>query len=409
MQANDPSDAYFWGFRLTDTSGSLVADIDLEHTWTTSFLGGNRFSGFTTSYTMGTAVRVIGACQWTNGTNTSLSVYVYPTGPGVNLPGDQALAGQPAWVQNGPAPNVKNIGGVLLDGWTFNSTTTAAISNCYFGTTWAQVVPDAYVPTQPIAWQDADPASGGVSVVSDNSLLVSGGQADPAGGTNTAGGVIFAGTHPQYTSLGMSGGPGVTVRPGTQLQVPFTSPSLLAGYTSNYYGGAITFTADLYIPSTGAFTAGDSIYLLVRYFDKNGYSGPTYYQYDVTSNVNMQLLDRWQTVTLNTVVPNTNLLVFVQPTVVFKDANDSAPANTPVCYVRNINFNMALAAVRPVLTAQHTGGNLVLSWNSTGFKLQTKSSLSAPSWTDVPGGTNAPMTVPIATGNASSFFRLNNQ
>ena len=411
MEANDPNDAYFWGFRLTDTSGSLVADLDLEHTWITSFLGGNRFSGFTTGYSMGTTVHVIGACQWNNGTNTTLSVYVYPTGPGVNLPADQALAGQPAWVQTGPPPNVQNIGGVLLDGWTFNPGTTAGISNCYFGTTWAQVVPDAYIPTNPIVWQDADPASSGITAVSDNSLLVSGGQSDPAGGTNLdqVGGVLYTGSHPQYTSVGLSGGPSVTNGPGTLLQVPYTSPSLLAGYTSNYYGGAVKFSADVYIPSGGAFTTGDSIYLLVRYFDKNGYSGPTYYQFDVTTNANLLLHDQWQTISLTTTVPNTNLFVFVQPTLVFNDANQNAPVNVPICYVRNINFSMGQAVVRPILNVHQVGGNLIMSWTGTGFKLQSRSSLGSSSWTDVPGATSSPFTVPILTGSTASFFRLANQ
>lgn len=65
------------------------------------------------------------------------------------------------------------------------------------------------------------------------------------------------------------------------------------------------------------------------------------------------------------------------------------------------------AAALPVSTTlsfARAGNQLTLSWAGAGFTLQETASLSSPSWTDVLGGTNSPVTVGIGAGN--QFFRL---
>ena len=408
----DPQNYFYWGCAMTDSQGNHIANIVLNNAWVTSYIANNIFTGFTTAYTAdGTVVHLIGECQWyvTNGTtNLNLTVYVLPT-----VPPSQELASTPTWIQTGSAPAVTNIGGVTLESFAMNEGGDyASAANLYFGSTWESVTPDALVPSQPIVWQDADPETSGVSTT-DGGLTVTGGQADPGGSANLVGGAYYSGPHSQYADIGMAYGQAVDVGPGTEVYRPFyTASSEVAGYTSNYCGGPITFSAAIYIPSSGAFNASDSIYLRVRFWDQSGISGTTYYQYDISSAANMQLLDQWQTVTVTGTVPKTNVLIYVEPTVVFDDASQDAPSLTPICYIQNISFNMALGSVsRPVLTAQPAGSNLFLNWTARGFKLQAANTLVAPSWTDypLPAGTNPPVNVPIAPGNTDAFFRLVSQ
>lgn len=418
--AYDSADAYFWGFRLTDGQGygptNWVADMDEEHTWLTSFIGQDRFYGYTIAYPKdGTVVHAIGQLQWaSNGstTNTILTVYILPVVPGATVPASQSFASTPTWIFTNAAPAVSMIGGVVLDGYSLSPVGVTSAQNLYFGTTWADVTPDAAPPSQPIVWQDADPANNIVSTT-DNNLAVASGQPDPAGGTDQVGGVYYAGTPSQYANLAMAYGQAATVGPGTKIFRPFyCAGSEVASYTSNYFGGPITFSTDIYIPSGSAFSAQDSIFLQVSYWDDNLFSGSTYPQYNITAAANMQLLNQWQTITVTSTVPNTNILMYVQPTVVFDDANQDAGIGIPICYVRNVNFNMGLGPIAPpVLTAQRVGGNLVLNWTGSGFKLQTAGTLVAPLWTDyaLPAGTNPPVSVPISAGNADAFFRLAHQ
>ena len=60
----------------------------------------------------------------------------------------------------------------------------------------------------------------------------------------------------------------------------------------------------------------------------------------------------------------------------------------------------------PTLTVKLSGKNVVLTWPAaySGYVLESSPSLSAPSWTPVPGVTGTSATVPIGAGNA--FFRL---
>ena len=414
LGAVDPQNYFYWGCCLTDGGGNHIANIVENNAWVTSYIGAsypsNIFLGNTIGYTAnGTVLHLIGECQWypTNGsTNLNLTVYVLPT-----VPPNQAFASTPTWIQVHSAPYATNIGGVLLESFAMNEGgDMASAANLYFGPSWESVTPDALVPSQPIVWQDADPANNIVSTT-DGGLTVASGQTDPAGGGNQVGGAYYSSSsHSQYCNLGMAYGQATNVSAGTQVYRPFyTANSEVASYTSNYYGGPVTFSASIYIPSSSAFTGNDSIYLQIHYWDQSGTSGTAYPQYDATATANMQLLNQWQTITVTNTVPNTNILMYVQPTVVFDDVNQNAPALTPICYVRNINFNMGLGPVAPpVLTAQKVGGNIVLDWTATGFKLQTATNLSAPSWTDyaMPDGTNPPVTVPISQGNSSDFFRL---
>ena len=63
------------------------------------------------------------------------------------------------------------------------------------------------------------------------------------------------------------------------------------------------------------------------------------------------------------------------------------------------------------LTAQRNGSYVVLNWTGNGFKLQSTTTLIPPSWTDyaLPAGTNPPVSVLVAPGNADAFFRLSPQ
>ena len=51
-----------------------------------------------------------------------------------------------------------------------------------------------------------------------------------------------------------------------------------------------------------------------------------------------------------------------------------------------------------------SNGNVILSWAGTGYVLQQNSSLSPAGWTNVPDGSNGPVSVAIGTG--AQFFRL---
>lgn len=70
-----------------------------------------------------------------------------------------------------------------------------------------------------------------------------------------------------------------------------------------------------------------------------------------------------------------------------------------------INYVYQYGVEGPTLSISKSGGNVVLSWAVTGYKLQQNSSLTNPGgWTDVAGGGTSPVTVAI--GASSQFFRL---
>jgi hypothetical protein len=60
----------------------------------------------------------------------------------------------------------------------------------------------------------------------------------------------------------------------------------------------------------------------------------------------------------------------------------------------------------PTLTATRVAGNLTLSWpvSETGFTLESKGSLSSPTWSTVPGVLNNSVTLQITVTN--QFYRL---
>jgi len=60
----------------------------------------------------------------------------------------------------------------------------------------------------------------------------------------------------------------------------------------------------------------------------------------------------------------------------------------------------------PTITITRSGTSLTLSWpaSDTGFTLESKDSLSSPTWTAVPGVVNNSVTVQIGAG--SKFYRL---
>jgi len=62
----------------------------------------------------------------------------------------------------------------------------------------------------------------------------------------------------------------------------------------------------------------------------------------------------------------------------------------------------------PALTVALSGKNVVITWpaSAAGYVLESSPSLSAPSWTTVPGVSGTSATIPIGAGN--SFFRLRN-
>ena len=62
----------------------------------------------------------------------------------------------------------------------------------------------------------------------------------------------------------------------------------------------------------------------------------------------------------------------------------------------------------PALTVALSGKNVVITWpaSAAGYVLESSPSLSAPSWTTVPGVSGTSATVPIGAGNR--FFRLRN-
>jgi len=58
----------------------------------------------------------------------------------------------------------------------------------------------------------------------------------------------------------------------------------------------------------------------------------------------------------------------------------------------------------PAMTLDKSGGDLVVSWDQLGFKLQTRPNLAIGDWVDYEGGTEAPVIVPAT--NDVEFLRL---
>lgn len=136
MGANEPDQNFFWGCALTDGSGTKIAEMVLNNTWITSYIGTTLFTGNTVGYvpTKGTIEHLIGSLQWI-GSNVMLSVWAIP---GTNsIPASQAMAGNSTWIQTNAAPAAKNIGGVLLESFAMQGTATA--NNLFFGPTWASI------------------------------------------------------------------------------------------------------------------------------------------------------------------------------------------------------------------------------------------------------------------------------
>jgi len=95
------------------------------------------------------------------------------------------------------------------------------------------------------------------------------------------------------------------------------------------------------------------------------------------------------------------------PTDAFNASGDGTVGTsmTPVDFtvMQAIGYSLIFTA-RPVLTLNVSGNTITLSWDATatGYTLESKASLTDPSWTTV--GTDNPSMVAIAPGNA--FFRL---
>ena len=138
LGANSPtSQNEFWGAALTDNSGNRIGELIVEHTWVTSQIGSTTFTGNTAGYTPnGGLEEMLGELQWNN---NSLTLSVWATPASSPLPGSQAAAGAPTWVQTGAAPTANNLGGVLLEGFSVQSDTTVEADNLLFGPTWASV------------------------------------------------------------------------------------------------------------------------------------------------------------------------------------------------------------------------------------------------------------------------------
>ena len=138
LGANSPtSQNEWWGAALTDNSGTHIAELTVEHTWVTSQIGYSTYGGNTAGYAAdGSSEEMVGKLQW-NGTSLTLSVWATPASS--PLPGDEATAGNPTWVQTGTAPSANNLGGVLLEGFSVQSDTTVYADNLMFGSSWASV------------------------------------------------------------------------------------------------------------------------------------------------------------------------------------------------------------------------------------------------------------------------------
>ena len=78
--------------------------------------------------------------------------------------------------------------------------------------------------------------------------------------------------------------------------------------------------------------------------------------------------------------------------------SESGSATMVVHYVR-------VFQAMPGLSALSTNGTVSLSWNASGFILQTNRDLMNPAgWGDVPNATNSPAS--MAIGSYDLFFRL---
>lgn len=83
---------------------------------------------------------------------------------------------------------------------------------------------------------------------------------------------------------------------------------------------------------------------------------------------------------------------------IYAGGSGAVPATMVVHYVRVFEST-------PPLTVLPANGAISLSWNASGFILQTNGDLENPAgWGDLPDATNSPAT--IATGSDSLFFRL---
>jgi hypothetical protein len=74
----------------------------------------------------------------------------------------------------------------------------------------------------------------------------------------------------------------------------------------------------------------------------------------------------------------------------------------------DITFGLSLSVIEPIVRSPRLeitsrDGKITLSWNGSGFGLQSASSLEGP-WTDVPGGSETPYTVEAS--QTTQFYRL---
>jgi hypothetical protein len=128
------SSSGWWGDTITDGSGNQIAQLVLNNNFLTSQLNYQTFGGNTAGYTPGTVEDMVGELQW-SGSAITLSVWASPGAD--SLPGSQAEAGAPTWVQTGTATE-NNIGGVLLQGFALSGSTATA-QELAFGSTWSSV------------------------------------------------------------------------------------------------------------------------------------------------------------------------------------------------------------------------------------------------------------------------------
>jgi len=300
LGANEPDQNFFWGCALTDGSGNKIAEMVLNNTWITSYIGSTLFTGNTIGYvpTNGTVEHLIGSLQW-NGSTLILSVWAIP---GANsVPASQAVAGNATWIQTNATPSANNIGGVLLESFSMQGTATA--NNLFFGPTWASITGE-------------------------------GGGNPPAAPLNVT----------------ASGG-------NNQVVVKWSASS-----------GAASYLVKRATVSGGPYSSIANP-VATNYTDIEVANGTKYFY--VVSAVNGN----------------------------GESSNSSETNATPQI------FN------QPMLAAQQVGGNLVLNWAGPGFKLQSAPNLAPASWMDyaLPAGTNPPVTVPLSTGDPTTFFRLANQ
>jgi hypothetical protein len=74
-----------------------------------------------------------------------------------------------------------------------------------------------------------------------------------------------------------------------------------------------------------------------------------------------------------------------------------------------VAFRLEIGATPPTIRISRNGGNIILTWEGSGFVLEGKNDLSSPTWENISYTAGSPNTAIIAASESAKFFRVRKQ